>query len=72
MTVDHNEPAKDLARDLATEVLVVLELQRKYFRSRDTMDLAKSKEAERALKAWCELILSDKKHTPSLFENIGG
>lgn len=51
------------ARELAELVLQVLDLQREYFRSRDTNTLAKCRQLESQLRAAAKDVLSPPKQT---------
>ena len=52
--------------DLAKEVLRVLDLQQRYFKSKDHLSLVASKEAEQNLRQTCQKVL--KTAEPNLFD----
>ena len=58
----------DDVKELATEVLAVLDLQQDYFKSKNGESLTRSKAAERALRKRCKDIVDDRKPEPSLFD----
>lgn len=60
----------DLAKDLAAEVLAVLDLQKECFKARDTGVLARCREAEAGLRKRCKAVLGSGLRTPSLFDPV--
>lgn len=60
----------DLAKDLAAEVLAVLDLQKEYFKTRGTGVLNRCRQAESELRKRCKAMLASGLRTPSLFDLV--